>query len=233
LQAIFEHLARQQPLPPKLPTSWIRSHFTTIDDSLFRRIDQTQSIRNSPYHLLYGTEIDAITPTTAAAEYTREPTDAEEAAFVEALVQNGHASAERHYVASLKASRDAIRARLQENKALHRVYMVGDWVLRVRRRKSKNEPYYDGPWLIRSVHAGNTYSIGSPGGIQLDSKINGIYLYPAYVTDGHPERSLWYANKTLLENDRRRQLGAVGLEPAMAKQRKQFTRSRFIVRDPD
>jgi transposase InsO family protein len=209
----------------------------------------------SPYYLLYGTGLDLSRPIGPAPLYMREPTAAEEAAFVEDLVRVGHASAERHYAASLKASRDAMRARLQEDKAFHRIYMVGDWVLRVRRRQSKNEPYYDGPWLIRSIHPGNTYRIGSPGGIQLDGKINGIYLYPAYVADGHPERSLWYANKTLLEQDRRRQLGQVGLEATEKKPPQQrvrfdeakgsgqstgragsaketFSRARFALRDP-
>ena len=35
-------------------------------------------------------------------------------------------------------------------------------------------------------------------------------LFPAYVQDGHPERSLWYASKRLLEQDRERQLANAG-----------------------
>jgi hypothetical protein len=152
--------------------------------------------------------------------YTREPTEAEEAAFARDLVSGQHATSERHYVASLKATRDAVRSRLQEGKALHRIYMVGDWVLKVRNRSTKGEPFYDGPWLVRSVHHGNTYTLASPGGIVLEARYNGALLYPAYVADGHPERSLWYASKTLLEADRRRQLNKVndrhGTRPATA-----------------
>jgi hypothetical protein len=162
----------------------------------------------SPYFPMYG-----VPPTERAPQHTqpyiREPSQAEEIAFAQDLVRRQHATTERHYVASLKASRDAIRARLQEGKALHRIYMVGDWVLKVRHRATKHEPFYDGPWLVRTVHRGSTYSLASPGGITLESRYNGALLYPAYVTDGHPERSLWYANKRLLEQDRQRQLEAV------------------------
>jgi transposase InsO family protein len=160
----------------------------------------------SPYFLMYGTAPTDQSIQQRAQPYIREPSEAEEIAFGHELAKNQHAMTERHYVASLKASRDVIRARLQESKALHRVYMVGDWVLKVRERKSKGEPFYDGPWLIRAAHSGNTYTLASPGGILLEHRYNGSILYPAYVTDGHPERSLWYASRTLLEQDRQRQL---------------------------
>jgi hypothetical protein len=77
-------------------------------------------------------------------------------------------------------------------------------VLRVRQRAHKHEPYYDGPWAIASCHTGNVYTLRSPGGITLQNKYNGTNLFPAYSTDGHPVRSLWYASKTMLERDRKR-----------------------------
>lgn len=50
----------------------------------------------------------------------------------------------------MKAVRDRTRVNLQEKKALMRIYTPGDWVLRVRQRKHKFEPFYDGPRAIAS-----------------------------------------------------------------------------------
>jgi hypothetical protein len=185
----------------------------------------------SPYFLLHGcSERSTGAP---QAQYVREPTDEEETAFAHELAREHAAADPRRYVASLKASRDVVRSRLQEKKALFRVFMVGDWVLRARKRGNKFEPYYDGPWMIRRIHDGNNYSLASPGGIELQGRINGLHLYPAYVTDGHPERSLWYANRTLLEADRRRQLGEVGLEPMAKEATAREPRSNGARRSPD
>lgn len=35
---------------------------------------------------------------------------------------------------------------------------IGEWILRVRQRTMKHEPYYDGPWAISATHPGNTYN---------------------------------------------------------------------------
>jgi hypothetical protein len=168
--------------------------------------------------LLYGVQAaDSSAAEQPPTPYEREPTEQEEAAFAEDLARQNHVNQQRQYAASAKASRDATRARLQEQKALIKTFTTGDWVLRARKRNNKFEPFYDGPWAVRRVHPGNTYSLASPGGIELESHINGIHLFPAYVEDGHPERSMWYANKRLLEEDRRRQLKEVGIDPGSAK----------------
>jgi hypothetical protein len=165
----------------------------------------------SPYFLLYGVNPLQEQQESQFGTYIREPTEAEEAAFARELAKQEHVNAERRYVTSLKATRDAVRAKLQEAKAYYRTYETGDWVLRVRQRKHKLEPYYDGPWAITAAHAGNTYTLASPGGIQLRNRYNGAMLFPAYVQDGHPERSLWYASKRLLQQDRDRQLAKAGI----------------------
>jgi hypothetical protein len=100
------------------------------------------------------------------------------------------ASIARGYATGLKASRDQIRKYLQKKKALLRIYAPGDWVLRVRQRKHKHDPYYDGLCVIVGCHSGNIYTLRSPEGIVLDNKYNGSNLFPAYVQDGHPVRSL-------------------------------------------
>lgn len=159
----------------------------------------------SPFFLLFGTtpptQRDASS-TASVAAYVRDPTDQEESAFDKELVQHHEAPIARLRANGLAASRDRTRAYLQEKKALLRTYAPGDWVLRVRQRGHKHEPYYDGPWAVMSCHSGNTYKLRSPGGIVLTSKYNGTNLFPAYVADGHPVRSLWYASKTTLAKDR-------------------------------
>ena len=152
-------------------------------------------------------------PASEICQYTREPTSKEEAVFARELVRQGHAHREREYITSLKATRDEVRARLQEKKALIRVFETSDWVLRTRQRGHKMEPFYDGPWAIVSSHVGNTYSLASPRGIRLRNKYNGALLFPAFVQDGHPVRSLWYASKRMLEQDRARQLAEVNATP--------------------
>jgi len=170
----------------------------------------------SPYHLLYGVLPKRDTVADKHLPYTREFTTEEDATFVEELVRQSTHADNRSTVASLKASQMAVRARLQESKALIRVYETGDWVLRVRQRGHKNQPFYDGPWAIAAAHPGNTYSLSSPGGIQLPNRYNGANLFPAYVQFGQPERSLWYGSKTELDRDRRRQLDDVGAEPLLS-----------------
>ncbi|KAI1003237.1 hypothetical protein K3495_g4970 [Podosphaera aphanis] len=161
----------------------------------------------SPHFLMFGTtppETQLVYPL-----YDREPTIMEEKSFAQDLVKAHAAPLARSYVASLKCARDTVRAFTQEKKALMRVYAAGDWVLRVRSRNHKHEPFYDGPWLITSSHENNTYSLSSPGGVDLANRYNGSNLFPAYVQDGHPAQSFWYGSKTLLQKDRARLLAAV------------------------
>ncbi|CAJ2504192.1 Uu.00g115860.m01.CDS01 [Anthostomella pinea] len=157
----------------------------------------------STYFLMFGTQPPSHLAAHEVVEYTSEFTEEEEQQAERFLAQNHRAPLARSNANSLKASRAQIRAYLQEKKGLIRVFAPGDWVLRVRQRAAKHEPFYDGSWAIVSCHAGNTYHIRSPGGIPLQNKYNGTNLFPAYVYDSHPVRSLWYARKTMLQNDRK------------------------------
>lgn len=143
--------------------------------------------------------------------YERDPTPQEEIIWAQELARTHAAPIARSYVASAKTVRDRTRAYLQEKKGLLRTYAKGDWVLRVRQRKDKSEPFYDGPWTITACHDNNTYSIASPGGVGMRHRYNGTHLFPAYVSEGHSVQSLWYASKTLLEQDRKRIAEAAGL----------------------
>ncbi|KAI0990935.1 hypothetical protein K3495_g17252, partial [Podosphaera aphanis] len=143
--------------------------------------------------------------------YTREATLQEEQDWASDLARSHAAPIARSYVSSMKAVRDKTRAYLQENKALMRTYVPGDWVLRVRQRRHKFEPHYDGPWAISACHANNTYSLTSPGGYKLGNRYNGTNLFPAYVRDGHPVRSLWYGSQRMLEQDRKALKEAAGI----------------------
>ena len=144
-------------------------------------------------------------------EYQREPAPAEEITFAQELVKQDRWNPDQQTYLSLKHVKNAVRSYLQEKKALYKVYATGDWVLRTRQRSNKQEPFYDGPWAIIACHDGNTYSLASPGGIRLNNRYNGSQLYPAYVQDGHPVRSLWYASKRYLEADRARIADSVNL----------------------
>ncbi|KAI1004324.1 hypothetical protein K3495_g3889 [Podosphaera aphanis] len=138
-----------------------------------------------------------------AASYVREPIEEEDIEFAISLAEGHEAPIARARESSLRASQDKFRAYLQEKKALLR-NAPGDWVLRVRQRKQKHEPFYDGPWQFVECHANKIYSIKSPGGLRLELRYNGKNLFPAYVDDHQPVQSLWYASKTQLERDRRR-----------------------------
>ncbi|KAI1001935.1 hypothetical protein K3495_g6262 [Podosphaera aphanis] len=160
----------------------------------------------SPYFLLYGTQPPSRQfANSVFSMYTRDPTE-EETRFAQELVQNNEAPIARSHAAGLKASRDAIRSYTQGKKAQIRVYAPGDWVLCVPQRAHKHEPFYDRPWAIASFHPGNKYTLRSPGGIHFHggTRYNGTNLFPAYVQDGLPVRSFWYASKKPLEEDRAR-----------------------------
>ncbi|KAI1000360.1 hypothetical protein K3495_g7839 [Podosphaera aphanis] len=103
----------------------------------------------SPYYLTYSTlPLDDPAPTPYQSPYQREPTPQEEAQWTEELVRSHAAPMARSYASSLKATRDEARAYLQEKKGLIRTHGTGDWVLRVRQRNNKTEPFYDGPWCL-------------------------------------------------------------------------------------
>jgi len=161
----------------------------------------------APVYLALGREPDIQARVHATHEvYVREPTEQEEMACVKDLVRSSIVQRQqaRQAVASGKATRDQLRAYLAEKKARTRVYGKGDWVLKQRQRQHKAEPYYDGPYCIAATHRDGAYTLRTPGGIALRNRYHGQQLFPAYAIDGHPVRSLWYANKRLLEQDRAR-----------------------------
>lgn len=154
----------------------------------------------SPYFLLFGTQPPE--EESAYPEYTREATIQEESDWARELIKSHPAPIARNYTSSMKAIRDKTRSYLQEKKALMRIYAPGDWVLRVRQRRHKFEPFYDGPWAIAACHKNNTYSLTLPGGYKLANHYNGTNLFPAYVREGHPVQSLWYGSQRMLNQDR-------------------------------
>ncbi|KAI0990717.1 hypothetical protein K3495_g17470, partial [Podosphaera aphanis] len=89
----------------------------------------------SPFFLLFGTAPPDQVRDDALAAYARDSTEAEEIQFDEELVRQHEAPLARQRANGLKASRDQVRAYLQEKKALIRTFAPGDWVLRVRQRQ--------------------------------------------------------------------------------------------------
>lgn len=162
--------------------------------SIFNR--RISSNGYSPFFLIFGTQ--PSDKEQANTENVREPTHQEERDWTEELVRSHSAPIAHSYMASMKAVRDKTRAYLQEKKAITRIYAPGDWVLRVRQKNHKFNPYYDGPWAIAACHVNNTCSPISPGGFKLGTHYNGANLFPANVLEGHPVKSLWYGSKRIL-----------------------------------
>jgi hypothetical protein len=165
-----------------------RMHLTHPDIPLPDLLQSAVNIHNrtpkpsgySPFFLLYG-----ITPSdrTSPEAYTRENTKEKDMAHEREMARHHKASESRSRAKGLKASRNQVRAYLQKKKAFLRVYAPGNWILRVKQRHHKLEPYYDRPWAVMSCHDNNTYQLRSPGGVLLNNRYNGTNLFPAYVTN--------------------------------------------------
>jgi hypothetical protein len=80
--------------------------------------------------LLYGTQ--PFNQHLQFEAYVRELTDKKNDKFQRKLAKYHKAPIARNNATGVKASRNQIRAYLQEGKALLYVYAPGDWVLRVR-----------------------------------------------------------------------------------------------------
>ena len=178
-----------------------RSIQWVLDQSLSTYNRRPNLTGYAPIYLALG-----ITQEYSSSPYIRELTPTEESAFASDIVKiyNPGTQYARLNVANGKSARDEIRSYLQEKKARLRVFGKGDWVLRQRKRNHKDEPFYDGPFVIAETNFNNGYILRTPGGVTLQNHYHGQQLFPAYVRDGHPVRSLWYGSKNLLEKDRRR-----------------------------
>ncbi|CAD6502900.1 BgTH12-02574 [Blumeria graminis f. sp. triticale] len=185
---------------PSRSIQWI------LDQSLSTYNRRPNSTGYAPIFLALG-----VTHEEPPSPYVRELTPSEESSFAADLVKlyNPRVQNARMNVATGKASRDEIRSYLQERKARLRVFGKGDWVLRQRKRDHKGEPFYDGPFIVGDATPQNGYLLRTPGGFTLQNEYHGQQLFPAYVRDGHPVRSLWYGSKTLLDRDRRKMLDAL------------------------
>lgn len=85
---------------------------------------------------------------TCESEGQTQIDDAEERA---AVVIASDLPTKRSLASTKKHLRDAIRAVRLEESAVIQHYSPGDFVLRVRVRQHKHEPYYDGPWRVLTV----------------------------------------------------------------------------------
>lgn len=164
----------------------------------------------SPYYLVYGLDPPKIDETETTA-YIREFTDDEDHDNIRWLIRSQEDRDDRrNWVNSAKAVRDATRSFLQEDKADLRRWTVGDWVLRIRPRKHKLEPYYDGPFQVTQASAHNTYHLATVAGVHLQGSYSGDQLFPAYVNHHQPVESMWYGSKRLCDLDRERLRRAAG-----------------------
>ncbi|RKF83690.1 Pro-Pol polyprotein, partial [Golovinomyces cichoracearum] len=118
-------------------------------------IYNTKTFENgySPHFLLFGVAHNLSNPAPTTFFYTREDTQDETKAFTKNLASREKELKDmiQNSVNSVKACQAHVRSLLAENKAFHRVFAKGDWVLRQREIKHKFEPFYDGPFSVISA----------------------------------------------------------------------------------
>ena len=155
----------------------------------------------SPYYLAFGCGKPGATSSVYTAELSLE--DEIDAARDRAATLQDLAGL-RARLQSVKYARDTIRTSLQSDKAASRDFSLGDWVLRARPRRHKQEPFYEGPLQVIAIEPGRRYKLASPSGIELANAHHADNLFPAYTWDGEPAKCLWYGSKRLMEMDRKR-----------------------------
>lgn len=109
----------------------------------------------------------------------------------------------RRKINSVRYAQMTIESLLSEKKALYREFAIGDWVLRKRVKRNKQEPWADGPFQIVKSFPHKVYQLRTINGQIKKNNYNADLLFPAYSLDGQPIDSPWYASKRLLEHHRR------------------------------
>ena len=164
----------------------------------------------TPYFLAFGCQ----PPEPGKHQlYERELTMEEEHAANKFRAQNlQDLDAIRHNVNSMRQIRERARTVLQSQKAATRHFQPGDWVLRVRQRQHKHEPYYEGPLLVSKVLSDGRLILETPAGRALPHAQHPANLFPALINDNEPVRSLWYGSKRQYADQRRQIAANAGLE---------------------
>ncbi len=163
----------------------------------------------SPFYLAYGVEPEQNRSLEVEHEYNayiREYTEEEEEDLLAVRIQvMRELNKRREKLNNKKLHQLQGRSNLHEQKAYLKEFEIGDFVLRVRARKHKLEPYYDGPFVVIRIFENHVYELSTINGFKLKNKVNGDRLFPCQTYEGQPVDSLWYSNRRLLMRDRARQ----------------------------
>ena len=163
----------------------------------------------TPYFLTFGCK---PSEPQKHQRYERELTMEEEFAANKFRAQNlQDLDTIRHNVNSMRQIREHARTVLQSKKAATRHFRPGDWVLRVRQRQHKHEPYYEGPLLVSKLLEDGRVVLQTPAGRQLPHAQHSANLFPALINDDEPVRSLWYGSNQQYAEQRRRIANDAGL----------------------
>lgn len=104
-----------------------------------------------------------------------------------------------------KDHRDAHRAIRFDDAAYINHFAPGDWVLRVRIRHHKHEPFYDGPWRVLAVDKQkNTYRLISTSNAIRRNPVHGTNLIPCLTYDGQPIQEFFAHSRHMLDSYRAR-----------------------------
>jgi transposase InsO family protein len=187
----------------------------------------------SPAYLLYGRELR--TPNRPLFDLNLSPEQTQER-VVQARLRTAaglapfrRRSAERSYLLRL---REALRTERQSAVA---AFDIGDKVLRYigSQKKSRLDPNFDGPWLIRGVSGSGSYSLQALDGHILQSMVNKDQLVPA--VDAGYRTSRWRKPNPRLHASRRRALltPADALLASSASQDTSPDSSSTLITDPE
>lgn len=159
----------------------------------------------SPYFLVFGCLPPQSDTAAIHTTYAREPTpddETEQANFLRYTRERDGLASVRTDINNVKFMQNTVRSLLAEKKAMLREFQLGDWVLRKREKRHKQEPWVDGPHQVTKCFPNKVYSLRTMNGDLLKNNYHADRLFPAYSFEQQPIDSPWYASKKLLQHHR-------------------------------
>lgn len=133
-----------------------------LDEALFRYNQRPNARGFSPFYLATGC---SLYRRTSSPTYTTEPSEDDSIENENARVfELKTLQSTRTKLQEEKERRNQHRATIAGNKAYHKNFEVGEYVLRERPAKHKQSPKYDGPFLITKVGPHDTFELTTLGG---------------------------------------------------------------------
>ncbi|OWB75727.1 hypothetical protein B5S31_g5681 [[Candida] boidinii] len=85
----------------------------------------------------------------------------------------------------------------------HNEFQTGEWVLKLRQKRHKHEPTFDGPFLVINKTAKNSYTLQGANGYKLPGTYHMSHLRPAFQYYGSPLRSVFDYSRTMGDEERK------------------------------